>query len=203
MLSYDLTLANCCIDFVMNLNDNNSVRNANISSSSISTSSRPNAASAGITDSPRRSARLSSRSPQITPRSLNDSTIHRVLSGGVNSAHSPKSIRRKRITTSDVHGERSSSATGQAALNEDDHVVIDDNISPVRLPPEQSDDEVEVSDNNNTSNVSTNKSGLLTRSQVLNYFEQQTDGYKCKTCNKVNILLRTIINNVYVSFIIH
>lgn len=84
-----------------NNNDNHTVSSGNASRvSSVSTPPNTSSSNTLIMSSPRRSARLSSKSPQITSRSSNQSTIHRTMSGGVANSHSPKTIARKRSSFS-------------------------------------------------------------------------------------------------------
>ena len=144
----------------MNLSDNNSVKNVNISSSSTSTSHLVSS-SIVVTDTRRRGAPLPSRSPQVAPRFLSDLTIHWVVSGDVNSTRSPTSIRRTN-TASDVLDDRSSNTTTQSVLNEHNHVVINNDISPVHLLQKQSDDEADINDNQTNANISKDKSELAT-----------------------------------------
>ncbi|CAF5183613.1 unnamed protein product [Rotaria magnacalcarata] len=158
------------------INDNSPAITGNVTG--VSSSSTPSS-SGLINDSPRRSARFSSGSPQVTHRSLNQSSIHRVLSGGV--ARSPKLSARR-----STHAGDSSNAASQIIAN--DNVTTSDysNISDLHLPLDQSDDEEMQHDNNQCTTVSTKSSSLVKRSQILSYFDEQINGFKCKICNKVN-----------------
>ncbi|CAF1685048.1 unnamed protein product [Rotaria magnacalcarata] len=157
------------------INDNSPAITGNVTG--VSSSSTPSS-SGLINDSPRRSARFSSGSPQVTHRSLNQSSIHRVLSGGV--ARSPKLSARR-----STHAGDSSNAASQIIAN--DNVTTSDysNISDLDLPLDQSDDEEMQHDNNQCTTVSTKSSSLVKRSQILSYFDEQINGFKCKICNKV------------------
>jgi hypothetical protein len=84
-----------------NYNDNHAVNSGNNSHiSSIATPPNRSSSNTLIMSSPRRSARLSSKSPQITSRPSNQSNIHRTMSGGVANSHSPKMNVRKRSSFS-------------------------------------------------------------------------------------------------------
>ncbi|CAF3996868.1 unnamed protein product [Rotaria sordida] len=176
-----------------NSNDNHHITSRNVSSQFLisTTSNTPpsytSSTSTFIYDSPQRSARLSSRSPQVTPKLSNQSIIHRVVSGGVTNSRSPKiNIRKK----------SSASSRRNDYLNIASRIMLDDDVNMsnsndnsivlyFNLPADQSEDEeVELSNKTNTI-VSPTASRPLTRAEVLSYFEQQTDGYKCKLCEKV------------------
>lgn len=121
----------------------------------------------------------------------------------VNSTCSQKSIRRKRFTTIDILDNYSTSTTSPAALNVIGHVAINNETPSVYILPEQSDDEVEINEAQTNTSVSTRKSRIATRSQWLVCFEEQTGGYKFRSCNKVNIPLKTVINIFFFLFMIY
>ncbi|CAF4052930.1 unnamed protein product, partial [Rotaria magnacalcarata] len=157
------------------INDNSSAITGNVTG--VSASLTPSS-SVPINDSQRRSARFSSRSPQVTPRSLNQSSIHRVLSGGV--VRSPKLSARRSTPADD-----SSNVASQIIVN--DNVTTSDysDISDLHLSLDQSDDEEMQHDSNQCTTVLTKSSSLAKRSQILSYFDEQINGFKCKICNKV------------------
>jgi hypothetical protein len=60
------------------------------------------------------------------------------------------------------------------------------------LPSDQSDDEeMEVNNNNNNTNAPPASSRPATRAEVLSHFEEHANGYKCKLCHKVNLLVNS------------
>ncbi|CAF3322252.1 unnamed protein product, partial [Rotaria sp. Silwood2] len=78
-------------------NDIYSVCSGHISHiSSISTPPNTSSSNTLISSSPRRSARLSSKSPQLLSKTSIQPNIHRTLSGSVTNSHSPKLNNRKR-----------------------------------------------------------------------------------------------------------
>ena len=143
--------------------------------------------------SPRRSGRLSSKSPQIIRKLSNEANIHRTVSGGVANSHSPKMNIRKRTSFSNGHGTSNHSNPLSQIVLDDDANICDENnhiiIQNSSLPSDQSEDEEMPLTNNNNSNtpVPPKPSGLAGRSEVLSYFDQQPDGYKYKICTKVNL----------------
>lgn len=154
-----------------------------------SISTRTNASSSSpprlINDSPRRSSRLSS---------ITQSNIHRTVSGGVAGSSSPKLNIRQRNSLSHVRGNLSNTVS-QIMSNDD---INNDNghnyttTTSYNLPSDQSDDEeMEVNNNNNNTTISPASLRLATRAEVLSHFEQDTNGYKCTHCNKVNILVNS------------
>jgi hypothetical protein len=178
-------------------NTNNTlINNENLSNmSSISTSSHQLSADTSMNETSRRSARLSEKSPQITSKSINQSNVHRTVSGGVTNSHSPKLNNRKRSSTNNRRASISN------ALSQ---IIINDNVSTQNrsynttfshsnLPSDQSeDDEVPLSNNtNNVTSVPSAPQELAHRKEVLSYFTEEPGGFRCKTCNKVNILLNS------------
>jgi hypothetical protein len=73
--------------------------------------------------------------------------------------------------------------------DENNHIIIQNS----NLPSDQSEDEeMPLTNNNNNSTPDLPKpSGLASRSEVLSYFDQQPDEYKCKICTKVNLFVNT------------
>ncbi|CAF3046274.1 unnamed protein product [Rotaria socialis] len=161
------------------VNDNSSAKIVNVTG--VSSSSTPSSSSILINDSPRRSARFSSRSPQVASRPLNQTSIHRVLSGGV--ANNRSSILNTRRRT--IHTDDSSSAVADITVNDNANISDDNDISDLHLPLYQSDDEEIQLDNTYNTTVSTKPTGPVKRSKILSYFDEQIDGFKCKICNKV------------------
>ena len=87
-------------------NDNYSVDSRSTSHiSSISTPYNTPLSNTLINDSPRRSARFSSKSPQIPSRTSNQSNMHRTKSDAINNSHSPKLKDRKRNSFSTGRGD--------------------------------------------------------------------------------------------------
>jgi len=144
--------------------------------------------------SPRRSVRLSLRSPQLTTRSSSQSKIHRTISGGVNANQSPKPNNRKRSSLSN-----SARGSSKLSFTHSSITTYDNNDGSVNrnifknnsLPSDQSDDEEIMIDNKTNSIIQqkrSTRSNVATRSEILNYFEVQTNGFKCKLCNLVSLL---------------
>ena len=138
-------------------------------------------------NSPRKSSRLSSVPHQSNGR-LNYSTIHRTLSGGVSSSHSPKLGSRKRDGVNETNDSASYANTrSHVTFQGDTSVHTENGESELRrgnLPMDQSDDEENFANNCATGTVEPIK--LATRSQVLFYFTLEVDGYRCKLCQRVN-----------------
>jgi hypothetical protein len=131
----------------------------------------------------RRSVRLSIKSPQQRSSSSTEASVHRTISGGVVSTHSPKLNTRKRTSASvDTHGIPVNSSDCSASTQ---HGAGDDSNTsgPNPLPSDQSDDDEMVSGDNVV--IKRKHTGLATRSEVLSYYSIEADGYKCKLCNKV------------------
>jgi hypothetical protein len=101
------------------------------------------------------------------------------MSGGVASNHSPKLNNRKQ--NSITHGRG-----GYSSNHSQNNINNDVTILDTDLPSDQSDDDEMIC--NNTA-AQPKLTGLATRSEVLSYFEQQTDGFKCKICNNVSFLV--------------
>ena len=180
-----------------NNNGNRSTNSGNDSNmSSISTPTNDSLSSPRlINDSPRRSARLSSNSPQIGSRSIMQSSIHRTVSGGISGSLSPKMNIRKKSSLNNVRGNLSNTVN-QFLLNDDLNNDNGNNYTTTtsyNLPSDQSDDEeMEVNNhNNNNTTVQPASSRLATRAEVLSHFDKQTNGYKCKHCDKVNIVVNS------------
>ena len=187
-----------------NNSDHQSVKSGNISNvSSIPASSNtPSSYSSSsfifINDSPRRSARLSSKSPQIITKSLNESNVHRIVAGTVHNSHSPKMNTRKRASFRDGRSGRRGypNPISQIISNDNIHNFSSNshtNISHSSLAFDQSEDEEMVLNNNNNDTTGLIKiSEVASRSQILSYFEEKSDGFKCKICNKVSSLIFSI-----------
>ncbi|CAF2941686.1 unnamed protein product [Rotaria sp. Silwood2] len=157
-------------------NDNYSASSGNIS--------RISSTNTLITNSPRRSARLSSKSPQVPSETLIQSNIHRTVSGGVTNSRSPKLNNRKRNLFSGGRGDYSSGHS-QISLNNNISTHHGNNHTTIlhtNLPSDQSDDDEITSDSRTA--TQTKSTGLASRSEVLPYFEQQPDGFKYKICLK-------------------
>ena len=145
-----------------------------------------------ITNSPRRSNRLSSKSPQIPSRTSTQSNIHRTMSGGVTNSHSPKLNNRKRNSFSRGRGSYSNSHSQSPQNNAINtrHGNNDTSVLHTNLPSDQSDDDV-ITSNNNTA-AQPKSTGVASRSEILSYFEQQTDGFHCKLCHEVSLLVHLL-----------
>ena len=170
-------------------NDNHSVNNENIPPlPSISTPPPPNRASSSSIStiySPRRSSRLSSKSPATSSRTPN---IHRTLSGGVENNHSSRLNNRNRTPLSGGRVDYSNRPS-QTSFNNGSgiHRAINDLTNlDLYLPSDQSDDD-EMPTKNNTA-VQPKSTALASRSEVLSYFQRQNDGFKCKLCHKVSLI---------------
>ena len=137
-------------------------------------------------ESPRRSVRLSSKTSRSSLRSSHQTNIHRTISGGVPGIHSPKlNAHHANSLGARLHG--NSNDVSKIILNDDMNVANENNdviMSNFNLVSDQSDDEEMQFQNKNKADQR-NLSGTVSRTEILSYFEEQTDGYKCKICNKV------------------
>jgi hypothetical protein len=152
--------------------------------SSISTSLNQST-DTSVNDNPRRSLRLS-KSPQVNPRSVNQTNLHRTVSGGINSIRSPKLNSRKKGSSSRGRGDYSN------ALSQ---TIVDDNRIMLHstLPSDQSEDDemlcdLNINQDNNNTIVASDTSKVASRAQILSYFEEKSGGFYCNDCNKVNSL---------------
>ena len=162
-------------------NDNYSVDSRNTSHiSSISTSYNTSLSNTLINDSPRRSARLSSKSPQIPSRTSNQSNMHRTKSGGITHSHSLKLKHRNRNSFSTGRGDFLSNHS-QITHSNDNNIHYENNntaILSTSLPSDQSEDDEIICNNNIPAQCKS--MGIASRSKILSYFDEQKDGYKCK-----------------------
>jgi hypothetical protein len=123
--------------------------------------------------SPRRSPRLSSRSTQGSPRSID---IRRTLSGGVGNSHLSNSTWSKQRLLNSRKGTRASSKTKKETQS-----IITTSTS---LGSDQSSDEEMTFED--SPSIQTKTIAPVTRSEILSYFEEQSDGYLCKLCQRVS-----------------
>ncbi|CAF3697558.1 unnamed protein product [Rotaria sp. Silwood1] len=124
-----------------------------------------------ITTDTRRSVRLSAKSSKRIS-SLNQSSIHRTISGGSTDTQrtSTSSISYSTITSTDNGGMHDSNNKNSTSYRD-------------LLPSGQSDDD-EISTNNSVV-IKQKSTGLLTLSEVLSYFLVQDNSYKCNLCDQV------------------
>ncbi|CAF1554449.1 unnamed protein product [Rotaria sp. Silwood1] len=143
-----------------------------------------------ITTDTRRSVRLSAKSSKRIS-SLNQSSIHRTISGGVALTHSPKlNVRKRTSDSTDTQGTSTSSISYSTITSNDNGGMHDSNnknsTSYRDFPSDQSDDD-EISTNNSVV-IKQKSTGLLTRSEVLSYFLVQDNGYKSNLCDCYSVL---------------
>lgn len=144
---------------------------------------------------PRRSARIAHANCDDSATSSNERRMHRTQSGGVSHRNTSKTNIRRRSTNNRAASTIPSSidrisTTLNNDLNIDDG--IDTNTAPTgSLPSDQSDDDVSLSDTmrQNILSNARSDSNLLTRSEVLSYFDVKQDGFQCKLCKKVTMRL--------------
>ena len=184
-------------------NDNYFINNGIASNvSPVTTSSNRSSSHTATDGSPRRSIRLSSKSPQMLSRSSNQSNIHRTVSGGVTTIHSPKmNIRKRNSRDNGRIGYLNSRSQITHTTDGNNHDEDDETIMQhSSLPSDQSEDEETPSrmDNNNVinNNNGTAPSKLASRTEVLSYFEEQSNGFKCRLCNKVNLFINFFYLNI-------
>ena len=117
--------------------------------------------------------------------------LHRTVSGGVANGQSPKlSSRRFHSSKRDGLTDRTSvNANRTSMATTRDSRMTDEENDGVDGPPglvsfELSEDEMDVS-----SRRKPNERLRPTRSEVLSYFTEEPDGYRCNICNVVILLL--------------
>ena len=152
------------------------------SHSAPSTTSTFSAAHALAFHSPRRSPRLSARSPQVSPRTTD---IHRTLSGGVTNSHTSNSTKSKRTSLIGRNGSQPNSPANSPRISRvTTNETYDTTALGISLSSDQSDDE--EMNTGNSESVQMKSTGLATRSEIMTYFIQQLDGYECKLCHHVS-----------------
>jgi hypothetical protein len=178
-------------------NDNYLDNNENVSPMMSPNLTSLNESSHMLTHSPRRSVRLSCKSPQMVRKLSNETNIHRTISGGVANIHSPKMNIRNRTSFNNGRGGSNYASTLPPIVLDDGAHIRDENNDMITqnfsLPSDQSEDEEMAPTNNNKNNTTVPRktSGLASRSEVLSYFDQQPEGYKCKNCTKVKFFINT------------
>lgn len=134
---------------------------------------------ASTTNSPRRSSRIASKSPQLNSRASN---IHLTLAGGVTGSQSPNSASSRRTPVSGRRARHSNSSSRASVTNDIGGFSLN-----LDLPSDQSDDDEMLGSNQTTTQP--NPSALASRSEILSHFVKQPDGYKCKLCRKVSAII--------------
>ncbi|CAF5089062.1 unnamed protein product, partial [Rotaria sp. Silwood1] len=145
-----------------------------------------------ITTDTRQSVCLSAKSSKRTS-SLNQSSIHRAISGGVALTHSAKlNVRKRTSGSTDTQGTPTSSISYSTITSNDNGSMHDSNNKNSTsyrdlLPSDQSDDD-EISTNSSVV-IKQKSTELLTRSEVLSYVLVQDNDDKCKLCDQVSLPL--------------
>ena len=136
-----------------------------------------------------RSQRIARPISTATAVSSVDSHLHRTQSSGIASSRITKTTTNNRSSSNRNRSINTSSSISMSIplsndVN-DDHCV---DMVQNELPSDQSDDEMSIIDGIRQTVLSDDQSqpNLLNRAQVMNYFEVQENGFKCKLCSKVS-----------------
>ena len=117
--------------------------------------------------------------------------LHRTVSGGIGSVHSPRLASRR------LHSSKRDGLSDRTPVNVHRNSLIA--TSDIRMTDEESDEggqqprvvSFELSDDeaNGPSQGKPRERLRPTRTEVLTYFTEEPDGYKCSICNEVSFLL--------------
>lgn len=148
---------------------------------------------------PRRSGRVVQANYGDSARSTSERRMHRTQSGGVASRNSSKSNARRQSTSNRTELPTASPtaetlATSPNDTNGDESMNVN-NTTVATLPSDQSDDEILLSNTMRRTILSNERlnTNVMSRNEVLSYFQVKPEGFQCKLCNKVIIKVTSYV----------